>query len=252
MTDLVLVNANVLTMDPGRPRASAIAITHGRIETVDPNELGDAARVIDVHGATVLPGFHDSHNHMIGFGQSLAEVELSSPPIASLDELYAAVAERADGTPPGGWVIGSGYDQNKLGAHPDRDALERAAPGRRVWLRHTSGHMCVVNSTVLVELGLDNAPVEVPGGRVAADADGRPNGLLEERAQVLVGQLVYPYPLSRADRSGRAGQRPLPGRGHHQLPPRPVSAAAGYRTARPSWPPIRRPGTGAASASGSS
>ncbi len=196
MTDLVLVNANVLTMDPGRPRASAIAITHGRIETVDPNELGDAARVIDVHGATVLPGFHDSHNHMIGFGQSLAEIELSSPPIASLDELYAAVAERADGTPPGGWVIGSGYDQNKLGAHPDRDALERAAPGRRVWLRHTSGHMCVVNSTVLVELGLDNAPVEVPGGRVAADPDGRPNGLLEERAQVLVGQLVYPYPLS--------------------------------------------------------
>jgi predicted amidohydrolase YtcJ len=194
MTDLVLVNANVLTMDPGRPRASAIAITHGRIETIDPNELGDAPHVIDLHGATVVPGFHDAHNHMIGFGQSLAEVKLSSPPIASLDELYAAIAERARSTPPGGWVVGSGYDQNKLGAHPDRDALERAAPGRRVWLRHTSGHMCVVNSTVLAELGLDSAPVEVPGGRVATDAEGRPTGLLEERAQVLVGQLVYPYP----------------------------------------------------------
>ena len=196
MTDLVLVNANVLTMDPGRPRASAIAITHDRIETIDPNELGDASRVIDLHGATVLPGFHDAHNHMIGFGQSLAEVDISSPPIASLDELYAAIAERAAATPAGGWVIGSGYDQNKLGAHPNRDALERAAPGRRVWLRHTSGHMCVVNSTVLIELGLDSAPVEVPGGRVATDADGRPTGLLEERAQVLVGQLVYPYPLT--------------------------------------------------------
>jgi predicted amidohydrolase YtcJ len=92
--------------------------------------------------------------------------------------------------------VGSGYDQNKIGAHPHRDALDRAAPGRRVWLRHTSGHMCVVNSVVLAALGLDAAAPEVPGGRVAADAAGRPTGLLEERAQALVGSLVYPYPLA--------------------------------------------------------
>ena len=195
MTDLVLVNATVLTMDPSRPRASAVAVAGGRITALD--EVPAAAEhVVDLRGATVAPGFHDAHNHMIGFGMSLSEVDLSSPPIGSLDELYAAIAERAETTAPGDWVVGSGYDQNKLGAHPHRDALDRAAPGRRVWLRHTSGHMCVVNGVVLADLGLDVAAIDLPGGRVATDSDGRPTGLLEERAQVLVGSLVYPYPLA--------------------------------------------------------
>jgi predicted amidohydrolase YtcJ len=197
VADLALVNANVLTMDPARPRARAVTITGGRIEavTADPAEAR-ADRVVDLRGATLAPGFHDAHNHMIGFGRSLVEVNLSSPPIGSLDDLYAAVARRAEETAPGDWVMGSGYDQNKIGAHPGRDALDRAAPGRRVWLRHTSGHMCVVNSPVLAALGLDAAATEVDGGRVATDADGRPNGLLEERAQALVGMLVYPFPLA--------------------------------------------------------
>ena len=152
--------------------------------------------MVDLRGATVLPGFHDAHNHMIGFGMSLAEVDLRASAAGTLDELYAAIARRAEATAPGEWVVGSGYDQNKLGGHPHRDALDRAAPGRRVWLRHTSGHMCVVNSLVLADLGLDAAATELPGGRVGTDPDGRPTGLLEERAQLLVGSLVYPYPLA--------------------------------------------------------
>src|SRR5215831_13635357 len=182
-------------MDPARPRASALAVAGDRITALDEVPAG-SEHVVDLGGATVLPGFHDAHNHMIGFGMSLAEVELSSPPVASLDELYAAIARRAGTTAPGEWVIGTGYDQNKLGGHPHRDALDRAAPGRRVWLRHTSGHMGVVNSVVLADLGIDAAATEVPGGRVATDSGGRPTGLLEERAQLLVGSLVYPYPLA--------------------------------------------------------
>ncbi len=198
MTDLALVNANVLTMDPARPRASAVGIAGGRIEALDASRdsLNEADRVVDLRGATVLPGFHDAHNHMVGFGMSLAEVDLRSSAVGSLEELYAAIARRAETTAPGDWVVGAGYDQNKLGAHPHRDALDRAAPGRRVWLRHTSGHMCVVNSVVLADLGLDADAIEYPGGRVATNDSGRPTGLLEERAQLLVGSLVYPYPLA--------------------------------------------------------
>src|ERR1700731_1905461 len=166
--DLLLVNANVLTMDPARPRASAVAVAGGRITALDEIPAG-TAHVVDLRGATVLPGFHDAHNHMTGFGLSLGEVDLRADAAGTLDELYAAIARRAQTTAPGEWVIGSGYDQNKLGGHPHRDALDRAAPGRRVWLRHTSGHMCVVNSVVLADLGLDAAATEVPGGRVAAD-----------------------------------------------------------------------------------
>ena len=252
MTDLALVNANVLTMDPARPRASAVAIAGGRIEALDASldRLNEADRVVDLRGATVLPGFHDAHNHMVGFGMSLAEVDLRSSAVGRLDELYAAIARRAETTAPGDWVIGAGYDQNKLGAHPHRDALDRAAPGRRVWLRHTSGHMCVVNSLVLADLGLDAAATEFPGGRVATDDGGRPTGLLEERAQLLVGSLVYPYPLAELTQAiGRAAEQYLKegvtscteaGIGGGWVAHSPAELAA-YQAARDSGEP-RRPG----------
>ena len=207
--DLLLVNANVLTMDPARPRAAAVAVAGGRIAAVgaDAAELAAGVstdKVIDLKGATLIPGFHDAHNHMVGFGLSLAEVDLRG---GSLDELYARVAARAAATPPGEWVTGAGYDQNHLGAHPHRDALDRVAPGRRVWLKHTSGHMCVVNSLVLGDLGIDASARHVDGGLVAADAAGRPTGLLEERAQGLVGGLTRPYPLATlADAVAAAAQ----------------------------------------------
>jgi hypothetical protein len=197
VADLLLVNANVLTMDPVRPRARAVAIAGGRIAAVDParGELR-VREVADLGGATVLPGFHDAHNHMSWFGLSLAEADLRPGAVADLGELYAAVTRQAAATAAGDWVVGAGYDQNKLEAHPDRDGLEKAAPGRRVWLRHTSGHMCVVSSAILAELGMSERAVDVPGGKVVTDAGGRPTGLLQERAQELVADLVRPYPVA--------------------------------------------------------
>ena len=192
--DLLLVNANVLTIDPARPRAGAVAVRGDRIAGVYDGDPGvRAANVIDLKGATLLPGFHDAHNHMIGFGLTLTEADLR---VTSLEELYARVEAQARTTPEGEWVVGSGYDQTKTGGHPHRDVLDRIAPGRRVWLKHTSGHMCVVNSLVLADLGIDAAAPPVGGGRVTADETGRPTGLLEERAQELVGELTRPYPLA--------------------------------------------------------
>ncbi len=206
--DLLLVNANVLTIDPGRPRARAVAVSGGRIAGVYDGDPAITARsVVDLKGATLLPGFHDAHNHMIGFGLSRTEADLR---VASLGELYDRVASHARTTKAGEWVVGSGYDQTKTGGHPHRDALDKVAPGHRVWLKHTSGHMCVVNSLVLADLGIDTAAPEVDGGRVATDEAGRPTGLLEERAQELVGALTHPYPVSTlADAIARAGEQYL-------------------------------------------
>ncbi len=204
--DLLLVNGNVLTMDPARPRAGAVAVSGGRIAGVyDGNPDIAAKDVIDLKGATLLPGFHDAHNHMIGFGLALTEVDLR---VTSLAELYDRVARQALLTPKGEWIVGSGYDQTKTGGHPHRDALDTAAPDHRVWLKHTSGHMCVVNSLVLADLGIGERAPGVDGGRVSADAAGRPTGLLEERAQELVGRLTRPYPVAAlADAIARAGQQ---------------------------------------------
>ena len=211
LADLLLVNANVLTMDPAQPRARSVAMAGGRILAVDPDPASLRAReVADLAGATVLPGFHDAHNHMAWFGLTLGEADLRPTVVSTLAELYAAVTAQAAVTPAGEWVIGAGYDQNKLEDHPDRDGLDRAAPGRRVWLRHTSGHMCVVSSAVLGDLGMSETAADVPGGLVVTDAAGRPTGLMQEKAQELVGALVHPYPVAvLADAIGRASERYL-------------------------------------------
>jgi predicted amidohydrolase YtcJ len=243
--DLLLTDANVLTMDPARPRARSVAIANGRVLAVGADPGGPpevrAREVADLGGATLLPGFRDAHNHMAWYGLTLTEADLRPEAVRNLGELYQAVAAQAEATAPGDWVIGAGYDQNKLEAHPDRDGLDRAAPDRRVWLRHTSGHMCVVSTAVLAELGLAEHPVDVPGGKVVTDAAGRPTGLLQETAQQLVTGLVRPYPVAvLADAIDRAGARYLSegitsvteaGIGGGWIGQTPVELAA-YQTAR--------------------
>src|ERR1700722_2977126 len=210
--DLLLINANVITMDPARPRATAVAVAGGRIVGVgdDASDVLDGARprdVLDLKGATLIPGFHDAHNHMVGFGLSLTEIDLR---VDSLDELYARVAAKAASTPAGEWITGAGYDQTKTGAPPHRDVLDTIAPDHRVWLKHTSSHMCVVNGLVLADLGIGETAPPVDGGRARTDAAGRPTGLLEERAQELVGNLTHPYPLTTlTDAVDAAGRRYL-------------------------------------------
>jgi predicted amidohydrolase YtcJ len=197
--DRIFRDGNFLTMDRARPRATALAVLGGRIVAVgDGDELSghvSAERVVSLEGRTVVPGFHDAHNHMPAFGMGLADVPLSSPPIGSVEDVLRAVKQRAASRPAGSWVIGGGYDQNKLAErrHPRAAELDAVAPDHLVWLRHNSGHMCVVGGRVLDAIGIDR--VRVPeGGVVERDAAGRPTGLLQEQAQALVRALVYPYP----------------------------------------------------------
>jgi predicted amidohydrolase YtcJ len=178
----------------------ALAVHHGRIVALgdDARELS-ARRRLDLGGAAVVPGFHDAHNHLAWFGMSLDELPLGDAHVRSVDDVYAAVARRAAEVPPGSWIVGNGYDQNKLlGGHPTAEALDRAAPQHLVWLKHTSGHMCVVNSAVLADLDLDRVP---EGGDVVRDAAGRPTGLLREQAQLLLHPLVFPVPVARVTRA---------------------------------------------------
>ncbi|WP_240340307.1 amidohydrolase [Nocardioides sp. SYSU D00038] len=191
LADTLFTNARVRTLTgPDRAgTAEAVAVLGDRVVAL---EEVPARRVVDLGGAVVAPGFSDAHNHMAWYGLTLAEVDLR---VGSMDELLDRVAERARETPEGEWVVGAGYDDNKVGGHPHRDALDRAADGRPVWLRHTSGHMCTVSSAVLARLGLAERGREVPGGVVVVDADGRPTGVLQETAQELLNPLVLPYPV---------------------------------------------------------
>lgn len=187
-----IVSGRFVTFDDETSEVGALGVAQGRIVAVDDDarEL-PARRHLDLRDAICFPGFHDAHCHSVSFGRTLSELDLSTPPIRTLDELCDAVRRRSLELPAGQVLVGRGYDQNKLGGHPQRAALDRAAPDRPVLLQHTSGHMCVVNSAALRRIGTAiDEPVD--GGRVARGADGEPTGLLEERAQSLAQRLVLP------------------------------------------------------------
>lgn len=101
------------------------------------------------------------------------------------------------------------------GEHPDRHGLDRAAPGMLVRLKHTSGHMTLVNTAVLDRLDLANVPV---GGDVVQSADGSPTGLLREQAQLLLRPLTYPTPLESVVRGLDRAKPAVPVGGHHERP----------------------------------
>lgn len=185
--DLLLHNGRIRTMN-GDEVVSSLAIWGGRVIAVDDDI--DAVRRVDLRGRTVTPGWHDAHNHMAMFGIMLGELDLSYGAVRSLDDVYAAVAGAVRSAEPGEFIIGARYDQNKLGGHPTLQRLDEIAPHNPVWLKHTSGHMAVVNSRVLEQADVDNPP---EGGVVVRDADGRLTGLLQEQAQRLVQDLVRPY-----------------------------------------------------------
>lgn len=194
--DLVLDNANVLTIDPSRPRAGSIGIIGDRIVAVGGRgdlAVHDATTTVDLDGRFVVPGFNDAHNHMPAFGATLNEVPIHAGAVGSIEEIVEAISQRTADRPPGEWIVGAGYDHNKLaeGRHPTRHELDVVSPEHPVVLNHTSGHFVTLNSAAmrLARIG----EVDVPeGGVVALGDDGRPNGLLEEQAQQLVRRLLHP------------------------------------------------------------
>ena len=194
--DLVITDASILTVNPEQPRTSWMAVLNGRVLAAGtrPEDAPTARRSVSLGGATVVPGFHDAHNHSVYYGQSLTRIDLRFPGVSTLDELYEHVRVAAAQQPKGTWIFGENYDQNKLGGHPQLEQLDRVAPDHFVRLGHNSRHMCFVNSRVLQEVDIDNA-ADPTGGRVDRVVAGRPTGLLIESAMELVRPLTWPTPL---------------------------------------------------------
>lgn len=195
--DAVYHNGHFTTLDADRPTARAVGVLGGRIAGLDEELDGCTAELtVDLGGAHAVPGFNDAHHHLSLVGKGLRELDVTHAAAPSLDALYEAVAERAATLPEDAWVLGAGYDQNKIGAHPTAEGLDRAAQGRPVWLVHTSHHMAAASTAAFARAGFagrEGVP-DVPGGHVVRDADGRAAGLLQETAMHLVEQVLRPEP----------------------------------------------------------
>jgi len=216
--DFVVRHARIRTMWEAFPLAEALAAWRGRVLAVGRDEeiadlIGPGTRVLDAGGATVLPGFHDAHCHILLFGLSLVEVNVRQA--TTIAEIVEAVAEHVRKTSPGKWVRGGGYNENKLAErrHPTRHDLDPVSPHNPVWLSHISGHMGVANSRALELAGITRHTPDPEGGHIARDEHGEPTGLLQETAQELVKRVLPPYTLEEAKAALAAAGRQMASEG---------------------------------------
>jgi predicted amidohydrolase YtcJ len=197
--DLLLVGAHAITMDPTRPAAEALAIGGGRIIAV--GSEAEARRfatgsttVRDLEGRTLLPGFYDSHNHLLATAYSQTLVDLSAA--TKLDDVLARLAERAARTPPGQWVASSGrWHESQLAERrfPRRAELDRAVPEHPVMIQR-GGHNIVVNSRALALGGVaEDVPNPAGGTYVRDPATGQLTGHLIDAAMRPI-RAVVPRP----------------------------------------------------------
>jgi len=187
----LLENATVRTMVPATPLAEAVAFRDGRIAAVGTaDELrglrAEAARVVDLGGRTVLPGFIDPHAHF-----SVAALEgawADCRALGTIPAIQAALRAAARATPPGAWVRGVGYHHARLAErrHPTREELDEAVPDRPALLVHFSYHQAVANSRALAAAAITARTPDPPGGAIARGRAGEPTGLLYERAMAPV------------------------------------------------------------------
>ena len=192
--DLTVVNAHIYTMDAARPVVSSLAVKDGRILAVGDEvaaHIGPNTRRIDARGATIVPGFIDSHGHMASLGQSLGAPDFRAA--RSVDEIAAVVRKQAAARKPGEWILGRNWDQtNWGGALPTADPLSQAAPDHPVLLSRVDGHAAWVNRRALALAGITAATPDPPGGRIIHTASGEPTGVLVDAAQGLVANRIPP------------------------------------------------------------
>ncbi|MDX1479862.1 MAG: amidohydrolase, partial [Saprospiraceae bacterium] len=189
--DMILYNANVITMDRHNPRAEAIALFGDRIFKAGTNdEIRGMAKVfttqIDLGGSTVVPGFIDAHSHPASSGRRhLRNVDCD---LRSIDEIKQAIRARAEKTPQGGWVLGFKYDDTKTreGRPLSRTDLDEAAPYHPVFISHRGGHTAYVNSLAYQRVGISESVADPDGGMYGRLPDGMLSGKLMETA-------TYPF-----------------------------------------------------------
>lgn len=198
--DRVLLRGNVLTLGPRVSRAEAFAISGGRIVAVGSTAaierlVGARTKVIDAAGRIVVPGFVESHAHLIATGVHQQSVNVFG--LRTLREQLAAVRRRAAVTLHGRWVSVVGFDDTLVEdrRYPTCRELDEVAPLHPVFLSRIDGHSSVLNTLAFRVLRISRSM-----GGVERDAAGRPTGVLRAPAND-VAESRFGGQFSRTERA---------------------------------------------------
>ena len=199
--DMVIHNGTIYTMSDYNPIAETVIVKDGKIMNVGNqinyrSYIGEKTKILDLNGATMIPGFIEGHGHFMGLGYAKMRLDLSV--VESYDELVDMVAETVEKAPPGEWILGRGWHQSKWYPTPSplvkgfqtHDKLSAVSPNNPVWLTHASGHAGFANAKAM-EIGGITAESEFGfGGEIIKNLRNQPTGIFNERAQNLISKHV--------------------------------------------------------------
>jgi predicted amidohydrolase YtcJ len=213
--DLILINGRVYTLswsDPAsdgtlaedaphdadgwHPDAQALAIRDGNIIAVGAGAAvlahqGERTRVIDVAGATVLPGLIDSHTHTFSLAEALSRVSLFG--VTTEEEAVERIVERARDVPAGEWIVGYGWDEGAwANRYPDMRLLTERVPDHPVFMRSLHGFAGWGNRMAFEQAGITVETPAPSGGEIGRFPNGEPNGMLLNRAVPLLNEAIPP------------------------------------------------------------
>jgi len=190
--DLALTNGKVLTMNPAQPVAEAVAIRGARIIKVGTNQeirqlIGKETKILRLKGKTVLPGFIDTHIHVLDFGKLSSWLDLAK--VRSIDELQDNVRRRVEKSARGDWILGRGWNEMRFTEKrlPNRLDLDEFSPENPVVLYHEIKQVCLVNSRTLELAGINLKTPILSDCSIERDAETcEPTGILRNSATDLV------------------------------------------------------------------
>lgn len=205
--DLVLVGGKIWTGDPRQPAAEALAVRGDRIAHVGSDAevralAGPRTRVIGLEGRRVVPGFIDSHVHLLGGGDELLGADLRDAP--TMEAFAKGLAEATKHLAPGKWITSGTWDHERWpdAPLPTREVLDRFIPKNPVFVQRLDGHMAACNSLALRIAGITKTTKDPEGGTIVRAASGEPAGVLKDAAMDLVQKHVPEW--TDADRIARA------------------------------------------------
>lgn len=167
--------------------AEALAVKDGKIAFVGAKDeamklKGDATKMVDLQGHTLLPGFIDGHGHMIYYGKNMIDGDLVG--VKTIPELVERMKQQAAKMGPDDWIVGFGYLVPQLAEnrHPTAEELDQVSPDRPIMVVDLSGHNGAANTAMFKLLGLDAKTKDPEGGSYLRKPDGTLAGPLEEQA----------------------------------------------------------------------
>ena len=197
VADVIIVNANVHTVDAAKPSAQGLAICGEVIAKVGTTPevrqlAGPKTRVIDAGGKLVLPGFNDAHVHLISGAEQIVGVDLR--PAKDEADLAKRLREHVARVPKGSWITGGYWDHEAWPskALPTRAQIDQATPDHPVFVQRLDGHMALANSLAIKLAGVTRDTAAPDGGTIVRDAGGDTTGVFKDNAMDLVSKAIPP------------------------------------------------------------